>query len=184
MSDRRRKYPPPQRARVLDIISEYAAKGYVDYITLGSSLLFSGAWVKSLQELSAETMYNNVIMRDYDATGYLDGLEVVHEDYKELFARFRDDKNVLFLFDPPYLATNVSSYENCWSLSDYLDVLKLLTGVKYVYFTSNKSQIVELCEWIKKNVSIGNPFEGSERRTKWNNLNYSTSFTDIMLVKG
>ena len=89
----------------------------------------------------------------------------------------------MFLIDPPYLATDNVSYKNHWKLSDYLDVLKLLKGTKYVYFTSNKSQIIELCEWIKKNASIGNPFTDVEIRTQRNTLNYNSVFTDIMLVK-
>lgn len=181
--ERDKKVPAEQRARILAIISEYSEKGYVDYITLGSSLLFSGKWAKSFQELSKETMYNVVRKADFDVTGYLDGLEVVHKDYRELFAQFKDDRDVLFLIDPPYLATDATSYENYWRLADYLDVLKLLVGTKYVYFTSNKSQIVELCEWINENASIGNPFKGVEIRTQQNNLNYNSSFTDIMLVR-
>lgn len=181
--ERDKKVPAEQRARILAIISEYSEKGYVDYITLGSSLLFSGKWAKSFQELSKETMYNVVRKADFDVTGYLDGLEVVHKDYRELFAQFKDDRDVLFLIDPPYLATDATSYENYWRLADYLDVLKLLVGTKYVYFTRNKSQIVELCEWINENASIGNPFKGVEIRTQQNNLNYNSSFTDIMLVR-
>lgn len=181
--ERDKKVPAEQRARILAIISEYSEKGYVDYITLGSSLLFSGKWAKSFQELSKETMYNVVRKADFDVSGYLDGLEVVHKDYRELFARFKDDRDVLFLIDPPYLATDAGSYENYWRLADYLDVLKLLVGTRYVYFTSNKSQIVELCEWINENASIGNPFKGVEIRTQQNNLNYNSSFTDIMLVR-
>lgn len=181
--ERDKKVPAEQRARILAIISEYSEKGYVDYITLGSSLLFSGKWAKSFQELSKETMYNVVRKADFDVTGYLDGLEVVHKDYRELFAQFKDDRDVLFLIDPPYLATDATSYENYWRLADYLDVLKLLVGTKYVYFTSNKSQIVELCEWINENASIGNPFKGVEIRTQQNKLNYNSSFTDIMLVR-
>lgn len=181
--ERDKKVPAEQRARILAIISEYSEKGYVDYITLGSSLLFSGKWAKSFQELSKETMYNVVRKADFDVTGYLDGLEVVHKDYRELFAQFKDDRDVLFLIDPPYLATDATSYENYWRLADYLDVLKLLVGTRYVYFTSNKSQIVELCEWINENASIGNPLKGVEIRTQQNNLNYNSSFTDIMLVR-
>lgn len=181
--ERDKKVPAEQRARILAIISEYSEKGYVDYITLGSSLLFSGKWAKSFQELSKETMYNVVRKADFDVTGYLDGLEVVHKDYRELFAQFKDDRDVLFLIDPPYLATDATSYENYWRLADYLDVLKLLVGTKYVYFTSNKLQIVELCEWINENASIGNPFKGVEIRTQQNNLNYNSSFTDIILVR-
>ena len=68
-------------------------------------------------------------------------------------------------------------------MSDYLEVLKLLVGTRYIYFTSNKSQLIELCEWIKENASIGNPFEGVEIRKQQNKLNYQSTFTDIMLVK-
>ncbi len=178
-----KKIPEELRMQILSIVKEYMEKGYVDYLTLSSSLLFSGRWAKNFQELSKETMYNVVKQSDYNVDGYLDGLEIVHEDYQDLFSRYKDDRTVLFLIDPPYLATDNVSYKNHWKLSDYLDVLKLLKGTKYVYFTSNKSQIIELCEWIKKNASIGNPFTDVEIRTQRNTLNYNSVFTDIMLVK-
>ena len=38
-------------------------------------------------------------------------------------------------------------------------VLKILEKHSFVYFTSNKSSILELCEWIGANRTIGNPFE-------------------------
>lgn len=129
-------------------------------------------------------MYCKVKQTDYEAGGYLDGLEIVHMDYRELFDIHKDNKKVLFLLDPPYLSTDCGSYESYWKLSDYLEVLKLLVGTRYIYFTSNKSQIIELCEWIKENAAIGNPFEGVEVRKQQNKLNYQSAFTDIMLVKG
>lgn len=89
----------------------------------------------------------------------------------------------LFLVDPPYLSTDCKSYKNYWGLSEYLDVLKVLVGTKFIYFTSNKSQVIELCEWIKNNGKLGNPFDGVEKRLQQNQLNYQSSFTDIMLVK-
>lgn len=51
-------------------------------------------------------------------------------------------------------------------------------------FTSprtSKSSIVELCEWIGKNNLAGNPFENCHRREFNGRLNYSASYTDIML---
>ena len=171
------------RAQILAIIAEYDNDGYVAHITLSSSLVFSGKWAKSFSELAKETMYNVIKRSDYDVTGYLDGLEIVHCDYKELFEQFRDDKDTLFLIDPPYLSTDTCSYEGYWRLSDYLDILKLLVGIKYIYFTSNKSQIVELCEWIDANAYIGNPFKEAEMRARQAMLNYNASFTDIMMVK-
>lgn len=178
-----KRIPDELRREILDLVSAYSLNGYVDYITIGASLLFSGQWASNYKELSAEVFYNRIKQTDYNAVGYLDGLLVEHKDYKELFKDYKDNKRVLFLVDPPYLSTDCSSYKNYWNLSEYLDVLKILVKTKYIYFTSNKSQIIELCEWIKDNADIGNPFSGVEKRLQQNKLNYQGSFTDIMLVK-
>lgn len=66
-------------------------------------------------------------------------------------------------------------------LSDYLDVLTILAGHRFIYFTSNKSSIVELCEWVGKNKLIGNPFENCHRQEFNAHMNYNSSYTDIML---
>lgn len=171
------------RSEILVLIEDYSLNGFVDYLTLGTSLLFSGQWANNFKELSSEVFYNRVKQSDYNADGYLDGLQIEHKDYKELFNEYKDNKRVLFLIDPPYLTTDCTSYKNYWGLSEYLEVLKILVGTRYIYFTSNKSQIIELCEWIKDNADIGNPFDGVEKRLQQNKLNYQGSFTDIMLVK-
>lgn len=171
------------RSEILALIEDYSLNGFVDYLTLGTSLLFSGQWANNFKELSSEVFYNRVKQSDYNADGYLDGLQIEHKDYKELFNEYKDNKRVLFLIDPPYLTTDCTSYKNYWGLSEYLEVLKILVGTRYIYFTSNKSQIIELCEWIKDNADIGNPFDGVEKRLQQNKLNYQGSFTDIMLVK-
>lgn len=82
-----------------------------------------------------------------------------------------------------YLSTDCKSYKNYWGLSEYLDVLKVIVGTKFIFFTSNKSQVIELCEWIRNNAEIGNPFADIEKRLQENKQNYQCSFTDIMLVK-
>lgn len=114
---------------------------------------------------------------------YLDGLEVVSCDYRELFSRYKDVPNVVFLIDPPYLSTEVGTYTMNWGLSDYLDVLQTLVGTNYIYFTSNKSSIIELCDWMGRNNTIGNPFTGSKKVEFNARMNYNSSYTDIMLFK-
>lgn len=136
------------RDKVLERIAVDEKSGYVDYITLSSSILFSMKYVQSFEALEKETFYNCVRQSDYDATGYLDGLLVVSKCYKELFAEYKDLENVVFMVDPPYLSTEAGTYKSFWKLKDYLDVLQVLEGTKYFYFTSNKSSIIELCEWI------------------------------------
>lgn len=169
--------------RIIHRLEAEEAAGFVDYITLSSSLLFSMKYVTDLDALRKESFYNNVKLSDYASDGYLDGLEVVSMDYRELVSQYQDAKNVVYLVDPPYLSTEVGTYRMRWRLSDYLDVLTILKGKSYVYFTSNKSDILELCQWIGQNHWIGNPFDGATRTEMHRTMNYNAAYTDIMLYK-
>ena len=182
-------YPKDQRIigevrdQVIDRIYKDDIAGYVDYITISSSILFSMKYVLSCEQLHKETLYNVVKQSNYDAAGYLDGLEIVSMCYKELFAKYKDLDNVIFLVDPPYLSTDAGTYKSYWKLRDYLDVLDVLNGTNYFYFTSNKSSIIELCEWIETKTPMSNPFTGATTATMNATVNYSSSYTDIMIYK-
>jgi hypothetical protein len=179
-----KKVPENIKKRILArVAQEESQRGYVDYITLSSSILFSMKYVLSLEQLEKETFYNCVRQSNYDASGYLDGLEVVSKCYKELFKEYKDLPNVVFMVDPPYLSTEAGTYKSYWKLTDYLDVLQVLDGTKYFYFTSNKSSIIELCEWIETKTPMSNPFTGSTTATMNATVNYSSSYTDIMIYK-
>lgn len=182
---RRKFLPKKTKEMILRLIEQEEHRyGYVDYITLSSSLLFSMKYATNLEELRKETFYNTVRKCDYNpCLDYLDGLEIVSCDYKELFNKYKDMPDVVFLIDPPYLSTEVGTYTMNWGLSDYLDVLQTLVGTNYIYFTSNKSSIIELCDWIGKNNALGNPFIGSEKVEFNAHMNYNSSYTDIMLYK-
>lgn len=179
-----RRVDEPIRSRVLELIrQEEQATGYVDYVTLSASLLFAMKYATTFEELTRETLYNSLRQSYYDAAGYLDGLEVVHADYKDLFARWRHRPDVLFLIDPPYLSTDATTYTGYWKLKDYLDVLHTLHGTNYCYFTSDKSNLIELCEWLEANHPVANPFRGAKREEHGTNVNYNSRYTDIMLYK-
>lgn len=182
---RKKRIEPKLKNDLLRVIKAHEFKfGYVDYVTLSGSLLFSAKYATNYTELENETFYNRIKLTDYDASGYLNGVERVQCDYKELFGRHQFN-NTVFLVDPPYLSTDTSSYnkKNYWKLRDYLDVLSVLDGSKYFYFTSNKSQIVELCEWIETRTLTGNPFQGSTMTTTSGTVSHSATYTDIMLYK-
>jgi hypothetical protein len=168
---------------ILKRIAQEEKTGFVDYITLSSSLLFSMKYVLNHQELCKETFYNNVRKNDYSGDGYLDGLVIVQSDYKELFKKYKDIPGVVFLVDPPYLCTEVGTYHMNWNLADYLDVLTVIADSSFVYFTSNKSSILELCQWIGQNKVAGNPFDGVNKIEFNAHMNYNSSYTDIMLYK-
>ena len=174
----------PQRSLILNrVLREEQTSDYVDYITLSSNLMLSMKYVQSYAQLGKETLYNCVRMNDYNAENYLEGVVIESLDYKELFAKYQDITNVVFLVDPPYLSTEVGTYKNYWKLKDYLDVLDVLNGTNYIYFTSNKSSIIELCEWMANKPALYNPFAGSTTSTVNNQMNYNSSYTDIMLHK-
>lgn len=179
---RHKLLPKPVHEAILERLSAEETTGFVDYITISSSLLFSMKYCTSIDELRKESFYNNVRKADYpQCLDYLNGIEVVSCDYRELFKHYKDVPNVVFLVDPPYLSTDVGTYTMRWGLADYLDVLTVLCGTKFIYFTSNKSNIIELCEWMDRNKHIGNPFEKANRMEVSQTMNYSAHYTDIML---
>lgn len=179
-----KKLSPGIKAKIINYLKEQEQKhGYVDYITLSSSLLFSMNYATTLEGFSKQTLYNCVRKSNYDATGYLEGLHIVKNDYKELFNKYRNQPGVVFIVDPPYLSTEQGTYNNYWRLADYLDVLKVLKENSYVYFTSDKSSILELCEWLETNLAAINPFHNSTKEEMKVKVNHTAGYTDIMLFK-
>ena len=177
------RIPEELRACILDLIRKEEQTGFVDYITLSSSLLFSGRRATSFEELAKESFNNNIKQTDYVANGYLDGVEIVKADYRELFAQYKNVENVVLFVDPPYLSTDTRTYKAYWKLADYFDVLKVLEGHAYIYFTSTKSQIIELTDWLCRMRFSANPFAGVQRHEIKLSINHQAEYTDIMLVK-
>jgi len=177
--------PSDRRRPILDrIYQDEQAHGYVDYITISSNLLFAMNYAHDYDSLTRQTFYN--VLRDtpYNAEGYLEGVERVSTDYKTLFEQLKGEENIVFLVDPPYLSTETYAYKSSyWKLGDYLDVLDILKVPHYYYFTSNKSQIIELCEWMDRKVPGVNPFNGSVIYSHVTNANQTSKYTDIMIVK-
>lgn len=177
-----------KKSKIVDRIAQDDKKGFVDYVTLSASLLFSGKYALSLDKFRKEHFYNGVKTSDYDfnPNEYLAGLDVVSVDYKKLYNQYKDIEGVLFVVDPPYLSTDTSTYnsDKYWKLRDYLDVLNVLVGSNYVFFTSNKSSLIELCEWLEENKKdFSNPFYRSVLNTQNITLNQTSKYTDMMLYK-
>lgn len=177
------KLPPEIRSKILQRLKEEEKDRFVDYITLSSSLMFSMKYATSLDEMKKEDFYNKIRQSDYSAEGYLDGLEIVSCDYKELVVKYLNIQNVVYLIDLPYLSTEVGTYKMYWTLSDYLDVLSILVGTSYIYFTSDKSNLLELCQWLGNNHWVGNPFAEAGQKRMYRTMNYNSAYTDIMLYK-
>jgi hypothetical protein len=160
-------------------------KGFMDWITLSSSLLFSMKYVLNFESFKLQAFYNNVKQTDYINDGYLDGITVVKSDYYNLYEQYKNYPGALFVIDPPYLSTDSSTYSSneYWKLKDYLDVLRVLENIDYVFFTSNKSSIIELVEWVESTYKIISPFQGAILKTVGVQLNYNSRYTDMMLYR-
>lgn len=173
------------RARVFERLwKEEQAVGYIDFITISASLMFSMKYELSIKDMEKQSLYNNIRKNDYPLSeDYLEGLTVESCDYRLLYKKYKDSPGVVFIVDPPYLSTDVGTYKMYWRLSDYLDVLNVLKGNPSVYFTSDKSSIIELCRWLGENKSLGNPFEGCERLDFNAHVNYEAGYKDTMLVR-
>lgn len=182
---RNRRITGEARQQVLDALREHERLyGYLDYITISTSLLFSMKYALSLADMEKETLYNSVRLSDFPpADDYLEGITIVTADYREVFNQYKDVPGVVFLVDPPYLSTEVGTYSMYWRLSDYLDVLTILAGHRFVYFTSNKSSILELCDWMGRHPTVGNPFAQCKCVEFNARMNYNSAYTDIMLYK-
>lgn len=173
------------RTKVFDHLRhEEQTVGYIDFITISASLMFSMKYRLSINEMEKQALYNNIRKNDYPLSeDYLEGLTVESCDYRVLYEKYKDDPEVVFIVDPPYLSTDVGTYKMYWHLSDYLDVLNVLKGKPFIYFTSDKSSIIELCQWLGENKTLGNPFEGCKRFEFNAHVNYDAGYKDMMFVK-
>lgn len=78
------------KERVMQVLRDEDTKGGdIDYITLSASLMFSSRYGSSLADFERDSLYNNIRQTDYEVQGYLDGLEVVRDDYQAVFERFK-----------------------------------------------------------------------------------------------
>lgn len=181
--DRHKPITGTAREQIFALLEqEEKETGFLDFITLSSSLMFSMKYKMSIEGMRGETLYNNVRKNGYEpCDDYLAGLEIVSCDYRELFEQYKDTPGVVFLVDPPYLSTDVGTYRMNWRLADYLDVLSVLPGHNFIYFTSEKSCIIELCEWMGRHPSLGDPFARCQRKEFNATMNYSARYKDIML---
>jgi hypothetical protein len=181
--DRKGRLPENLKSEIIHRIEK--EKGFIDWVTISSSVLFSMNYATSLEKLRKETFYNKVRLSNYTTKGYLEGVNRVKKDYRDLFAEYRYNSNVVFLVDPPYLSTDCSTYSrpDYWKLSDYLNVLKTIEDTSYFYFTSNKSQIIELCDWMETNSYCRNPFAGATTKTVSGTATHNATYTDIMIYR-
>lgn len=122
---------------------------YIDYITLGSYLLFTGNYVRDFTELSKRTFYNQISAARLSAQGYLHGVERVSLDFIDLLESYKSYKNKCLILDPPYLQTQVGNYRAHFSLGQFFSLIERVQR-PYLFFGSDRSDIIEAFEYLKR----------------------------------
>lgn len=161
---RKSKLDKEGKRAAIDVLDIYDSLGPVDFLTISSSLLFSMNYCKSLEEFEKATMYANYKDKPYERGSYLEGVRRTSEDFRPLMAEGLEREAFLIL-DPPYLSTDIQHYakEEYWNFIDYLNlVYAFKDSAGFAYFTSDKSQVVELLEWYEIKQGVRSPFTGSD----------------------
>lgn len=167
--------------RIIAIIKAFDLVEDVDCISLSSRLLFSMNYEDTIEGLEKSTFY--VLSKTpspYNADDYLTGARVVCSDYRPLLKEAKD-KGAVIVLDPPYLSTDISHYgkKEYWNFTEYLDLLYSTEGQRFVYFTSDKSQVIELLEWYDIK-GVRSPFNGAKVYTSKGRPSRTAKYTDIM----
>lgn len=159
------------KADICDMVEDFEKrKGFVDLITVGTWVLFSSrsmASVKPIRE-RGDAFYNRLPSSPYTAEGYLQGVERVNKDFKELIEEFKDNPKTLFICDPPYMLTDKAHYKQShWGVGDYLDLLKDMAKLNSIYFTSSKSGLLDIYKWWEEDLPelIGKPYTVASSHT-------------------
>lgn len=140
-------------------------------------------YCNSIQELPGKQLYNRIPLTPIaPAKDYLEGIEIRHSDYRNLIEEFGKNHKVIYLADPPYLATNTNQYQTIWRLEDTLELLGHLNGKKAIYFTSHRGDLVPILEWAERALKAQNSFSKATKYLRRNTTNANNHYTDIMYV--
>lgn len=180
----KKRIPTALKEQILDIICQF--DGFVDIRCLNSWLLFSGKQVSSFDELAKCELYNRVRLSDYKvADGYLNGLNIINEDFRTLLPKYSAQEKTLFLLDPPYLCTQQQAY----ALADYFGMtnfLELMTMVRppYIFFSSTRSELLDYMKYIEKyDAQTWERVGGFETISIQATLNPYSTYEDNMLYR-
>lgn len=155
---------------ILEVLRQYPPEA-LDCITLSANLLFSGKYATSLEALTKDGFYAKITQTPYNADGYLAEVERRQTDYRNLITEFQHTPNTVFILDPPYLSTNISSYSGAQEMP------------RYIYFGSNKGQLLDLFDFLANEYDLPSPFNHTTRVTVSTSVNYSSPYEDLMIYK-
>lgn len=144
----KKRMRPQDSNAIKEILESYLEKD-LDCITISSWLLFSGNYATTKEKLLQSTYYNGIPKTLSTTKGYLQGVERVSMDFREVLAKYKG-VNVLPILDPPYLNTQKGNYKMHFTLKDFLNIFNILRNYPTsILFSSTKSENQEFLDYFK-----------------------------------
>lgn len=145
-----KRRPTPEVAKKIYDYVINLDRDLIDIDTIISSCCLKGT-VK-IGEFRACSIYNKIPKTNLTIPNdWLENVEIVHKDYRELLEEFKD-KKVLWIFDVPYVDTMDTTYKSGWYTGDCLEFLgKIKEFEKMVIFNSDKKPMDEIMRYYNKN---------------------------------
>ena len=132
------------KSAITQILDDFKNKGfYIDWLTFSSILFYGGCYAHNEAEFKKEKRFfsgANGSVPQYNAKGYLEGVEITHKDAMELIKEF-DGQDVVLVLDPPYLQTDKAGYKCFGGLRDFLKLIRLVRE-PFIFFSSENSDIL------------------------------------------
>lgn len=164
------------KALTLELYEKY---NYLDFITIGTFFIFSGNYTNNLKDFLKRAKYNNFAYKKREVKGYLHNVLRVREDFKALLENINTFKTLqaqeiinpltnntetittkphalkpnnkpFLILDPPYLQTQVGNYAMHFTLKNFFYLIESINGNPYMLFSSERSDILQFLEFIKK----------------------------------
>lgn len=160
------------RKELIKIKSDYP--DFVDWITISSWVCFSATKYDNLDDiLKQKKYYGRTPKNELKRYDYLNDVEVIHKDASnpDEFINFinsiKQNENVIYILDPPYLYTESSGYAS--NKKEYFD-LKANINLFYwfihkipcLFFTSTKSGLIECYNITSKLYNVNDEIKNNE----------------------
>lgn len=175
-----------QKKKIINIFRSYEDLGHeLDYVTLSGSLLFTGCYALTLEEFKKNSLHNRVRKKKFNpehVKNFHKDLKITKLDWHENFNNWKDNPKVVFIADPPYLATDVSSYSESenWDIATFLKINDALKDYNQVFFTSDKSNIMILDKFLKEK-NYGYFFQNEVIHTNVVSTGRDSKYNDYMV---
>ena len=137
---------------------------YVDWMTFSSQLCFTNWICRRYEDMRGHSLYNHLHRRCIVVKDYFKGLNVIKDDWKNIYNNYKDNENVVWIIDPPYPNSAQTQYHGSITMKDVCEIIDIMFNQKKViYFCSDTSGIEDIIKW-KYGDKLKNMYDKYTRR--------------------